>query len=60
MLAELHHADPMMDVRVFRDPVYSTAIATIFSVMFAVYGTLLIVTQYFQNIQDYSAIKAGS
>ena len=59
VLAELHHADPMMDVRVFRDPVYSTAIATIFSVMFAVYGTLLIVTQYFQNIQGYSAIKAG-
>jgi EmrB/QacA subfamily drug resistance transporter len=59
VIAELRQREPMMDVRVFRDPVYSVAIATIFSVLFAIYGTMLIVTQYFQNIQDYSAIEAG-
>ena len=49
----------MMDVRVFKDPVYSTAIGTIFAVLFGIYGTMLVVTQYFQNIKDYSAIEAG-
>ncbi len=56
---ELRQPDPMMDVRVFRDPVYSTAIGTIFAVLFGIYGTMLVVTQYFQNIKDYSAIEAG-
>jgi EmrB/QacA subfamily drug resistance transporter len=59
VLVELREADPMMDVRVFRDRVYSTAIATIFGVLFGIYGTLLVITQYFQNIRDYSAEEAG-
>jgi len=56
---ELRSRDPMMDVRVFRDPVYTTALVTIFAVLFGIYGTMLVVTQYFQNIRDYSAIEAG-
>lgn len=59
VLFELHAADPMMDVRVFRDEVYSVAIVTLFVVMFAVYGLLLVVTQYFQNVQAYSPERAG-
>jgi MFS family permease len=49
----------MMDLRVFGDRVYSTAIITIFCVLFGIYGTLLVITQYFQNIRDYSAEDAG-
>jgi EmrB/QacA subfamily drug resistance transporter len=56
---ELRARDPMMDVRVFRDRVYSTALITIFAVLFGIYGSMLIVTQYFQNVQDYSPIAAG-
>jgi MFS family permease len=49
----------MMDVRVFRDPVYSAAIFTLFAILFSVYGMLLVITQYFQNIRDYSPERAG-
>ena len=59
VVAELRAADPMMDVRVFRDRVYSAAIFTLFAILFAVYGLLLVITQYFQNIRDYSPERAG-
>jgi len=59
VISELRQRDPMMDVRVFKDGVYSAAIGTIFAVLFGIYGTMLVVTQYFQNIEDYSAIEAG-
>ena len=32
----------MMDVRVFRDRVYTVAILTLFAVLFAIYGMLLV------------------
>jgi EmrB/QacA subfamily drug resistance transporter len=56
---ELRTASPMMDLRVFRDRVYSSALYVVFAVLFLVYGTLLVVTQYFQNVKDYSPEKAG-
>jgi EmrB/QacA subfamily drug resistance transporter len=56
---ELRSHDPMMDVRLFRDPVYATALGTIFAALFCIYGTMLIVTQYFQNVKEYSPEKAG-
>jgi EmrB/QacA subfamily drug resistance transporter len=56
---ELHSPDPMMDVRVFGDRVYTTAIITLFIVLFCVYGLLLVLTQYFQNVRDYSPERAG-
>jgi EmrB/QacA subfamily drug resistance transporter len=59
VLVELRVTDPMMDVRVFGDRVYSTAIVTIFCVLFGIYGTMLVITQYFQNIRDYSPEEAG-
>ena len=59
VVVELRSADPMMDVRVFRDRVYTTAILTLFAVLFSVYGLLLVLTQYFQNVRDYSPERAG-
>jgi fucose permease len=56
---ELHSRDPMMDVRVFANIPYTASITTVFSVLFCVYGTLLVVTQYFQNIDGYSALATG-
>ncbi len=41
----------MMDVRVFGDRVYTVAILTLFAALFAIYGLLLIITQYFQNVR---------
>ena len=44
----------MMDLKLFRDRTYSLAIITIFAVMFAVYGMLLVITQYLQNVRGFS------
>lgn len=58
-LVELRRPDAMMDLRLFRDPVYSVAIVTVFTVLFTVYGTLLIVTQYLQNVRGHGPIGTG-
>ncbi|MDX2382217.1 MAG: MFS transporter [Acidimicrobiia bacterium] len=52
-------ADPMMDLELFNDGLYSLSIATMFVFFFMGYGMLLIVTQYFQNVRGYSALEAG-
>jgi EmrB/QacA subfamily drug resistance transporter len=56
---ELHARDPMMDMHVFTDRVYDAAIYAVFATLFCVYGTLFIITQYFQNVRAYSPEKAG-
>jgi EmrB/QacA subfamily drug resistance transporter len=56
---ELRSRDPMMDVRVFRSRVYSTSLYTVFAILFCVYGSLFVVTQYFQNVREYSSLKTG-
>lgn len=52
-------ADPMMDLALFRDRTYSLAIVTIFSVLFSIYGMLLVTTQYLQNVRGYSPTDTG-
>ncbi|HWZ86288.1 MAG TPA: MFS transporter [Thermoanaerobaculia bacterium] len=52
-------ADPMMDLTLFRDRTYALAIVTIFTVLFAVYGMLLVITQYLQNVRGFSPTQAG-
>ena len=56
---ERRNADPMMDLTLFRDRTYSLAILTIFAVLFAIYGMLLVTTQYLQNVRGYSPTEAG-
>ncbi|MEN3585709.1 DHA2 family efflux MFS transporter permease subunit [Streptomyces sp. ZYX-F-203] len=56
---EYRHPDPMMDVRLFGRRVYAVGIVTILSAFFGAYGMLLIVTQYFQNIEGYTPEEAG-
>lgn len=59
IVTELRVREPMMDVRVFNDGVYTAAIVTIFILLFGVYGSFLVVTQYFQNILGFGPEKAG-
>ncbi|MGH9270380.1 MAG: DHA2 family efflux MFS transporter permease subunit [Ilumatobacteraceae bacterium] len=59
VLVELRTATPMMDVRLFHDHVYSIAIVTIFAVLFSIYGLYLVLTQYLQNVEGFSAEGAG-
>jgi EmrB/QacA subfamily drug resistance transporter len=56
---ERSNPDPMMDLTLFRDRTYSLAILTIFTVLFAVYGMLLVITQYLQNVRGFSPTAAG-
>ena len=56
---ELRNKHPMMDLRLFQNGRYAWAIASIFSLFFMVYGALLLATQYWQNIRDFSAIQSG-
>jgi len=59
VLVERKSSDPMMDLTLFRDRTYSLAIVTIFTVLFAVYGMLLVITQYLQNVRGFSPTQAG-
>ncbi len=56
---EIQARDPMMDVRVFVNRVYDAAIYAVFATLFCIYGTLFIITQYFQNVRGYSPEKTG-
>jgi len=56
---ERRSADPMMDLTLFRNREYALAIGTMFVAFFAVYGMLLLMTQYLQNVQAYSAERTG-
>lgn len=56
---ERRNADPMMDISLFRDPTYALAIATICAVFFAIYGMLLVTTQYLQNVRGFTPAATG-
>ena len=59
IFCERRSADPMMDLKLFRDRTYSVAIITIFAVLFGTYGMLLVITQYLQNVRGFSPTDAG-
>ncbi|WP_182348596.1 MFS transporter [Tomitella gaofuii] len=52
-------ADPMIDVRLFRNPVFSTAILTNLLSVFGLAGVLFFGTQYLQMVLGYSPLEAG-
>lgn len=56
---ERRTSQPMMDLELFADHTYSWSIGAIFAAYFFVYGALLLVTQYWQNVRGFSPIEAG-
>nr|WP_275540407.1 DHA2 family efflux MFS transporter permease subunit [Mycobacterium marinum] len=56
---ERRTSDPMMDLTLFRDTSYTLAAATIFTVYFAVFGMLLLITQFLQNVRGYGPGTTG-
>jgi EmrB/QacA subfamily drug resistance transporter len=56
---ETHTAEPMIDVRVFRNARFSAASAVLTLTSFALYGSLYLLTQYFQFVLGYSPFEAG-
>jgi EmrB/QacA subfamily drug resistance transporter len=59
IFCEGRSADPMMDLKLFRDRTYSLAIIAIFTVCFTAYGMVLVITQYLQNVRGFSPTVAG-
>jgi len=56
---ELRTAHPMLDLRFFKNPTFSSAAAAINLVFFAMFGTFFLLTQHLQLVLGYSALEAG-
>lgn len=52
-------ATPLLDVRLFRNPRFTAASATIMVLFFALFGFLFLATQYLQFVLDLSPSAAG-
>jgi EmrB/QacA subfamily drug resistance transporter len=59
IFCERRSADPMMDLKLFRDRTYSLAIISMFAKLLGTYGMLLVITQYLQNVRGFSPMDAG-
>ena len=60
LLWELNYSSPMLDIRVFENPRFSAASGAITLTFLALFGTLFLMTQYFQAVLGYSTLKAGA
>jgi EmrB/QacA subfamily drug resistance transporter len=56
---EVHSPEPMIDVRVFRNPRFSAASSVLTLTSFALYGSIFLLIQYFQFVLGYSPLEAG-
>jgi EmrB/QacA subfamily drug resistance transporter len=56
---ERHTDQPMLDVRVFKNPRFSAASATVTLTQFSLYASTFLLTQYFQFLLGYSPLKSG-
>jgi EmrB/QacA subfamily drug resistance transporter len=56
---ELHTANPVIDVRVFRYRAFSAASSAIGLTFLALFGSLFALTQYLQLVHGYSPLSAG-
>ncbi len=59
LLWELHTSHPMLDLTVFENPRFSAGSGTITIVFFAMFGSMLLMTQYWQLVHGYSPLEAG-
>ena len=56
---ELHVDEPMLDMRYFRNPAFSTGTGGMILVFLSMYGVLFMITQYFQLVHGYSPLQAS-
>jgi EmrB/QacA subfamily drug resistance transporter len=50
---------PMLDVNFFKNPRFTAASSGITLIFFAMFGTMFLLTQYFQFVMGYSALETG-
>ncbi|HWW44213.1 MAG TPA: MFS transporter, partial [Acidimicrobiia bacterium] len=58
-LWELRKRDPMLDIRYFKKPAFSTGTGGMVLVFLAMYGVMFLITQYFQLVLGYSPLSAA-
>jgi EmrB/QacA subfamily drug resistance transporter len=56
---ELRQSEPMLDIRYFRNPAFSTGTAGMMLVFLAMYGVMFLITQYFQLILGFSPLSSA-
>jgi len=59
LLWERRTPHPMLDLTVFDNPRFSAGAGTITLVFFAMFGSMLLMTQYWQLVHGYSPLEAG-
>jgi len=59
VLWERHSRSPMLDMSLFANPRFTAASSTITLVFFALFGSLFLMTQYWQLVHGYSPLEAG-
>lgn len=56
---ELRNDEPMLDIRYFKIPAFSTGTSGMILVFMAMYGVMFLITQYFQLVLGYSPLSAA-
>jgi EmrB/QacA subfamily drug resistance transporter len=56
---QVRRPDPMLDVRLFRNPRFSAASSAIALAFFGLFGFIFLITQYFQVVRGYDTLRAG-
>ena len=56
---ELHVDEPMLDMRFFQNPRFTAANGAITMTFFALFGSMFLMTQYWQLVHGYSPLGAG-
>lgn len=59
ILWELHTDHPMLDMNFFRNPRFTAANSAVTLTFFAMFGSLFLMTQYWQFVHGYSPLQAG-
>lgn len=59
LIWESRTTHPMLDLSVFKNPRFSAGSGTITIVFFALFGSLFLMTQYWQLVHGYSPLQAG-
>jgi EmrB/QacA subfamily drug resistance transporter len=56
---ELHTPNPMLDMTFFKNPRFSAANGAVTLSMFSLFGSLFLMTQYWQLVHGYTPLQAG-
>jgi EmrB/QacA subfamily drug resistance transporter len=59
VLWELNVPNPMLDMRFFKNPRFTAANSAITMTFFAMFGSMFLMTQYWQFVHGYSPLSAG-